>query len=202
MFITDFIRYIGYSYTEVPCFDKNGNNVSDIMIKAVREQIDSGKPAIVWHAFTQAEYDVVCGYDEAARQFIGRGTYKRHNEYARESWDRAKTCDIAPAFGALLIGQKISEFDRKEAEINSLRNAVKHARKESGTNEGILFYRKWAEKYAAEGADRGLTSYFICFAVPSLNNTCVSTPPTNTILSLNFSARFSAFIPAAMACIG
>jgi AraC-like DNA-binding protein len=51
----DFIRYLGYEVTEYPCFDESGNDISDKMIEAVKKQIDSGKPALVWHAFTPAE---------------------------------------------------------------------------------------------------------------------------------------------------
>jgi len=42
-------------------------------IEAVKRQIDSDKPALVWHAFTNCEYDVVCSYDDKANQFIGKG---------------------------------------------------------------------------------------------------------------------------------
>jgi len=75
-------------------------------IEAVKRQIDSGKPALVWHAFTNCEYDVVCSYDDKANQFIGRGTYAGRDDYVRESWDRATTCEGVPAFGVIIIGDK------------------------------------------------------------------------------------------------
>jgi AraC-like DNA-binding protein len=160
----DFIRYLGYEVTEYPCFDEDG---SETMIEAVKKQIDNGKPALVWHAFTNAEYDVVCGYDNEAKQFIGRGSHKGFDDYARESWDRAKTCDMCPAFGAILIGDKISELDSEKAEIDSIVNAVKHARDEKDPEktaawevDGVKFYYQWADEYAREGKERGLADAY------------------------------------------
>ena len=159
----DFIKYLGYEIEEHSCFDKDGKDITDKMVEAVKRHIDAGKPALVWHAFTMAEWDVVCGYDEDAKQFLGRGTHKGHGELAREPWDRAKTAvDICPAFGAILIGRRTSELDGREAEMKSLENAVKHARHVRTEDQaewdfvGVECYKKWAAKYAAEGAERGL----------------------------------------------
>ena len=162
---SDFIRYLGYELTEYPCFDENGNDVTDKMVEAVKKQIDGGKPALVWNAFSVAEYDVVCGYDDEAKHFIGRCALKGNDDYTREPWDRAKTCDACPPFGAVLIGGKVSDFDMKKAEIESLVNAVKHARKESD-DEGIKFYREWAEEYSREGKERGAADAY-CYDVYS-----------------------------------
>lgn len=75
MWTTDLIRLLGYNYKEYPCFDPNGENQMDGMIKAVREQIDAGRPALVWHAMTSAEWDVVCG--------CSCKDYKRHSRGRR-----------------------------------------------------------------------------------------------------------------------
>ena len=58
-----------------------------------------------------------------------------------------------------------SDFDTKEAEIQSVINAVKHARKDSD-NEGIKFYRKWADEYSREGKERGVADAY-CYDVYS-----------------------------------
>jgi len=140
------------------------------MIEAVKTSIDNKKPALVWHAFTMEEFDVVCGYDDDAKQFIGRGTHKGNDEYAREAWDRAKTSNVW-GFGAIVIGEKVSDFNAKEAEISSIVGAVRHARKEmegveDWEKEGIQWYRKWAEDYSKEGRERSLADAY-CYDVYS-----------------------------------
>lgn len=166
MWTTDFIKYLGYEATEYPCFDANGNDITDKMIEAVKQQIDNGKPALVWNALTNSEWDVVCGYDEEQKQFIGRGTYKGTDDYDRDEWDRAKKCDSYP-IGAIVIGNKIADFDERKAEINSLVEAVKHARTTVAVEdsiEGIQFYKKWADEYSREGKDRGVADAY-CYDI-------------------------------------
>ena len=168
---SDFIKSLGYEVGEYPCFDKDGNDITDKMVEAVKRHIDSGKPALVWHAFTMAEWDVVCGYDNELKQFVGRGTHKGAGELAREPWDRAKTVrDICPAFGAILIGAKTAAFDERAAEKKSIENAVRHARKIRAENEpewaleGIESYKRLAARYAASGAYRDIADGY-CFDV-------------------------------------
>jgi len=161
----DFFRYLGYEVREYPCVDEDGNDKTDEMIEAVKKHIDSGKPALVWHAFTPEEWDVVCGYDNEAKQFIGRGTHKGLDDYHRESWDRAKTSNVH-GFGAILVYNKITEMDEMEAELNSLKNAVAHSRKKLAEGqqyfeaEGIEFYHQWAEGYTKEGRERGVADAY------------------------------------------
>ena len=150
----DFFGYMGYEIKEYPGSDINGD-----MILAVKESIDNQRPALVWHAFREEEWDVVCGYDEEAKQFIGWGTYGG-GEYRREPWGRAKTSNVY-AFGAIIVGEKTSVLNEREAEISSLKKAVEHAKKESDKEElseleGIQGYKKWAEMYTKPGADRGV----------------------------------------------
>lgn len=169
----DFIKYLGYEITEYPCFDEQGNDITAVMIDAVKKHIDGGKPALVWHAFTNEEWDVVCGYDDDLKQFIGRGTYKGYDDYARESWDRPKTSGVM-GFGAILIGKRVSEINYREAEIQSLKKAVKHARTETEEGfEGIQFYKKWSAMYAAEGADRGVADAYCYDVYSSVRKACV-----------------------------
>jgi len=153
----EFFKYMGYDAREYPCADADGNDTFDTMLHAVRGQIDGGRPALVWHAFRHEEWDVVCGYDEESKQFIGKGNY--HVDCEKQPWDRPKTSNVY-AFGAVLPGDRVSDFNAREAEINSLKRAVAHARKESGEEEldkieGIQGYKKWAAVFAAPGADRG-----------------------------------------------
>lgn len=175
MWITGLIRLLGNEYKEYPCFGPNGENLADEMIAAVRAQIDAGRPALVWHALTNAEWDVVCGYDEENRLFYGRGTYRgfEGQGYDSEPWDRAaKAVEICPAFGAITIGAKTGAFDVRKAETAALRDAVAHARtvKENPevggwySYEGIQCLRKWFEAYSNPGKDRDIADAY-CFQV-------------------------------------
>lgn len=148
----DFLRDIGYEILEVPC-ELDGKDAGPEMIEAVKKQIDEGKPALVWHAFTNYEWDVVCGYDEEDGMFAGRGSYRGAEDYVREPWDRACKCEGVPAFGAILLQKRVRELDKREAECRALRLAAAHAdrKPEEGTEpfewEGNAYYRKWVQDY-------------------------------------------------------
>lgn len=173
MWITDFIRLLGYEYMEYPCFDPNGENLLDEMVTAVRMQIDAGRPALVWHALTSAEWDMVCGYDEENKLFYGRGTNRDFESNNCELWDRAASAaKICPAFGTITIGAKTGTLDARKAEITALRDSVTHARTvkdkpEAGgwySYEGIQSLRKWSEAYSNPGKVRDLADAY-CFQV-------------------------------------
>lgn len=173
MWITDFIRLLGYEYKEYPCFGPNGENLMDGLIAAVRAQVDAGRPAIVWHALTSAEWDVVYGYDEEYKLFYGRGTTVSFESNNCEPWNRAaKAVEICPAFGAIAIGAKTGAFDARKAEVAALHDAVAHARTVKDTPEaggwysyeGIQSLRKWSEAYSNPGKERDLADGY-CFLV-------------------------------------
>ncbi len=154
---SDFLRYLGYEVTEAPCKSPDGNDLSAAMIDAVKAQIDKGRPALVWHAFTSMEWDVVCGYDEEQRQFIGRGSYKGLSEYERESFNRPGTAEIA--LGAILIGEKKFTPSFEKLETDALADAVKFARKVTDSplpheREGVQFYGWWAQAYRSDEKER------------------------------------------------
>jgi len=180
MWPAELFRLMGYEATEHPCADENGKDVSDIMIEAVKREIDRGRPALVWNAFTNAEWDVVCGYDEEAKQFVGRGSYTGSEDYAREPWDRTKFSEIVHPFGAVLLGKKISEFDSRAAELASLQRAVAHGRKTAGKDaqfyeyEGIQSYRKWAAIYGSKRADRQHADAYCCGIYGSVRRAAVA----------------------------
>ena len=160
----DFFKYMGYETTELTVRDKDGNDIYDAFIDAIKAHIDSGKAAVVWHAFREEEWDVVCGYDEQTKEFIGKGTL--YGDCGRQSWDRPKNSNVY-AFGAVLPGARIAEFDARAAEIKSIESAIAHARKTSEETdldkiEGIQGYRAWAQKFETEGADRGVADSY-CF---------------------------------------
>ncbi|MDD4774201.1 MAG: hypothetical protein PHZ09_11480 [Eubacteriales bacterium] len=156
------IHLMGYEM-KVFGIDENPGDLIGPMISAVRDGIDNGRPALVWHAFTNAEWDVVCGYDEAQKIFLGRGSYRGTDELAAERWDRAKDAvDISPAFGAILIGEKVLAFDAQTAEVAAIKEAVRHGRDYREPNpdgrwtmyQGIQCYRRWADEFSAPGKSR------------------------------------------------
>ncbi len=134
------------------------------IVERVKEEIRKGRAVLVWHAFTSAEWDVVSGFDEEAREFIGRGSYKGlADEPARASETRMTgAVEFCPVYAALLIGDKVGEFDAKAAELSALRCAVEHARKAKTDEEiaaaewvfldGIQCYDRWVRDFADDPA--------------------------------------------------
>jgi hypothetical protein len=101
------------------------------VLARVREEVRAGRPVVLWHAFTTAEWDVVCGFDEERHLLYGRGSYgnMRGADYASAEDTRTIKClDICPALGAIFIGGKVGSFDARAAELAALKEAVRHAR--------------------------------------------------------------------------
>ncbi|MBM3240165.1 hypothetical protein FJZ31_28100 [Candidatus Poribacteria bacterium] len=130
--------------------------VNDI-ITQVKEEINAGRPVLVWNAFTTAEWDVVCGYDDEKKQFMGRGSYEGLDGYAIA--DENRTAEWIPSWpSAIFIKDKIDEFNAREAEIASLKEAVKHAHtiKEIPTDgkwvrlEGLQCYDRWVNDFQSD----------------------------------------------------
>ncbi len=87
-----------------------------------------GRPAIVFHAFSMAEWDVVAGYDSAKQELIGRHAGSG-DKLVRADYKRFTTCgDICPVGGALLLGEIKGEPDQQVLELEALTWAVRHAR--------------------------------------------------------------------------
>lgn len=130
------------------------------MNEAIKSQIRAGRPVIVWHAFTNAEYDVVFGYDDATGQFLGRGSYTGNDgESARAGQYRCmRSVEIGGWPTAILICQRVREFHAAHAEISALREAVRHARsldnldKADGEQwvmlQGIAAYDRWVADWS------------------------------------------------------
>ena len=126
----DLIELLGYEleHLSLQGKEKDPEAVAKVVAR-VKDEIRAGRPTPVWHAFTNAEWDVVCGFDEAKKQFLGRGSYAGTRDYARAAEDRTAKCiEICPSGGALIIGRKVRELDAREAELAALEEAVRHAR--------------------------------------------------------------------------
>lgn len=154
---TDLVSLLGYEYEYIPLLEESLDLESEVVnvIQKVHEEIRNGRPALVWHAFTYAEWDVVCGFDKEKHIFYGRGSYMGLNGYAEEDETRTIRCvDICPALGVILIGEKTGEFKSLEAELSALREAVRHARNTDRLEEhsseqwnmleGLACYDRWA----------------------------------------------------------
>lgn len=161
------IRLLGYE-PEVLLISGDGlDPARDIVavIDRVKEEIRRGRPALVWNAFTLAEWDVVCGYDDSAGTFLGRGSYVGLDGYASEPQSRAATgVATVPILGVITVGERTGRFDAGAAEVAALQEAVRHARTpedrlaviELGTavswrfRNGLGCYDWWINSFIAE----------------------------------------------------
>lgn len=101
----DLPRILGYDVEALPfgendVFEARGAEI----VARVKDEIRAGRPALVWHAFTMLEWDVVAGFDEGEHKFLGRGSYAGLEGYAVE--DQMRLITERPALGAILIGEK------------------------------------------------------------------------------------------------
>jgi hypothetical protein len=141
----DLIRLLGYEVEYLPLHEEGiGRDVAvHEVLSRVRGEIRAGRPAILWHAFTFCEWDVISGFDDEERRLLGRGSYVGLDGYASAEETRTIECvEICPALGAILVGEKIGEFRAREAELAALREAVRHAH--SRQNEELLGGEEWA----------------------------------------------------------
>jgi hypothetical protein len=152
------IRLLGYECTTSKMAENKDDAVklAQELIPVVKEEINAGRPVLAWHAFTAAEWDVICGFDDETHEFIGRGSYAGMDDYARADQERmASAVDICPAFGIIRIREKTSEFNAREAEVAALKEAVRHGRlvKEEAEPgkwvmfEGMQCYDRWISEF-------------------------------------------------------
>ena len=154
------IKTLGYDFEYLSLCEEGMNPKQEVgrVNERVKDEIRSGRPAIVWHAFTWAEWNVVCGFDDENAQFVGRGTYAGLDGYATADQGRTDTCgDICPALGAILVGDKAGEFDAQRSEIAALREAVGHAH--STENVEALDGEQWVMLYGLACYDRWIQDF-------------------------------------------
>jgi hypothetical protein len=158
------VELLGYEWTHLPLYPVGDDQAFDLekaadaAIARVKEELRAGRPTLVWHAFTNCEWDVVAGYDDERHLFLGRGSYEGMDGYAEADQRRIITClDICPVSGVLLVGDKVAEFDARAAEIASLQEAVRHAHSTEGQDQlsgeewvmlhGLLCYDRWIDDW-------------------------------------------------------
>lgn len=162
-------RLLGYETRELALFPARTNPVIGIdeLIERVQGEVRAGRPALVWHAFTSYEWDVVCGFDEAQGLFYGRGSYLGFDEYAHAPAARTKDCQgTCLECCAVLVGPKVGSFDARQAEIASLHAAVAHAHSQANLDkvcnpgwvflEGLAAYERWARDFGDANKMRGV----------------------------------------------
>jgi hypothetical protein len=170
-------RLLGYEIDPLP-LDAQGIDLSAEGAKVVariKDEIRAGRPVLVWHAFTNAEWDVVAGFDDTEHQFFGRGSYAGLDAYAAADQMRmTRAVELCPAFGAILIGEKTGTFDARAAEIAALEEAVRHAdtHKEipSPTGEwvfleGIQCYDRWVKDLKADPKSAASMGSRYCYGI-------------------------------------
>jgi hypothetical protein len=174
----DLLVTFGYEIEQLSLCEEGMDPAMEVQraIARVKDEIRAGLPAIVWHAFTTAEWDVVCGFDEEAHQFLGRGSYAGLDEYATADQGRMATGGaIAPALGAILVGDKTAPYDARRAELAALREAVAHARSTQNVDKlggegwvmlyGLACYDRWIRDFEADPPRLPTMGDRYCFGV-------------------------------------
>lgn len=149
------------------------------IIDSVKAGIRRGTPAVVWHAFTNAEYDVVTGYDDDTGEFLGWGSYggPEDGTYARAPQGRmVETAYVGGLPNAILLSGPATGFDAHGAEVAALREAVDHGRSRENVDraeggdwcmlQGIACYSRWARDWASADKKREMGDAY-CFGVYS-----------------------------------
>jgi hypothetical protein len=155
---------LGYEVTEaiLGWKDNDASEEMQALIPRIKDSVRVGRPVLVWHAFTTAEWDVVAGFDDEKGVFLGQGSYAGLKGYAEAKQTRPQEATkICPAFGATFIGEKTGKFDARAAELAALREAVRHARDHAETHqpgrpdlEGLRAYDRWVEKFRKSDSSR------------------------------------------------
>jgi hypothetical protein len=155
---------------------REARNQVAAIIAAVKDEIRTGRTAVLWHAFTFAEFDVVTGFNEDKGTFLGRGSYAGMDEaYAEEPQARTvTTAHIGGAPTAILIGTQVRDFDTRGAEIAALKTAVAHAHSQNNVDrlggeewvmlQGLACYDRWINDFRYPERKRGMGDAY-CYGI-------------------------------------
>lgn len=166
MSLQQLIKLLGYDYVELPFSESSGDVDMERMINAVRTSIDNGVPALVWNAFAPCEWGIVIGYDETEKIFYGRVPWRDgKDEYEKSPWDKSKEQAGIVGLLAIIIKNKTGSFNRREAEISALKEAVRHANDTENTDkinsgewvflQGKAALNRWADDFLKPEKERG-----------------------------------------------
>ncbi len=155
---TELIKLLGYESEQVWLQGENVDPEERLqeVLARVKKEIRSGQPVLIFHVFTNYEWDVVCGFDDEKEELHGRGSYMGLEEYAQaEQTHPLKSDKSIPLMGAIFIGEKTGQFDARAAEIAALKEAVLHAYGASGRcsatyenlDDGLQCYDRWVSSF-------------------------------------------------------
>jgi hypothetical protein len=172
------LRTFGYEIEHLSLCEEGMDPEEEVhtVVARVKDQMRAGRPALVWHAFTWAEWDVVCGFDDETHEFYGRGSYAGLDEYARADQGRMATCGaICPPIGAILVGDKTGRYDARAAEIAALQEAVAHAHSTENVDKlgdegwvmlyGLACYDRWIGDFCSDPPRLPTMGDRYCFGV-------------------------------------
>jgi len=134
------------------------------LVERIEGEIRAGHPVLVWNAFTNYEWDVVCGFDDEKGEWLGRGSYVGNQDLACASQMRPLEGSDVTDTVALFVGSKASTLDAREAELGALEEAIHHAHSAedqflAGTGdrplpwrfrEGLACYQAWIHSFRVD----------------------------------------------------
>ena len=178
MRIPDLVKLLGYEVEDLQ-FDRESTDRSvnaHEMLARPKDEIHAARSSVLFHAFANPEWDVVCGFDDEKHQPIGRGSYVGLEEYTTGDKARTNKCiDICPVQGAILIGEKFGELNAREAELNALREASSHAHSRRNAEllggdkwvmlDGLLCYDRWVDSFKIGPIKQPTMGDRYCFSV-------------------------------------
>jgi hypothetical protein len=173
----DLLGLLGYEAEPLAVYGESPDpdvHFDEVLARA-KDEIRADRPVLFWNAFTNCEWDVVCGFDDDEKQLIGRGSYAGLDGYAVADETRTLTAVARPPVGAILVGEKRGTFDAREAELAALKEAVHHACSTSNEDklcgdqwvmlEGLLCYDRWVSDFQADPPKALNLGDFCCLSV-------------------------------------
>jgi hypothetical protein len=178
----DLLELLGYEAEPLAIYGEGPDpdvHLYEVLAR-VKDEVRADRPVLFWSAFTNCEWDVVCGFDDEEKKLVGRGSYVGLDEYAVADETRTLTAAARPTFGAILVGEKKGAFDAREAEVAALQKAVRHAHSKSNEDklcgdqwvmlEGLLCYDRWVSDFEADPPKATNLGDFYCLSVyPSMH---------------------------------
>jgi hypothetical protein len=173
----DLLELLGYEVEPLAIYGEGLDpdvRIHEVLAR-VKDEVRADRPVLFWNAFTNCEWDVVCGFDDEEKQLVGRGSYVGLDEYTVADEVRTLTAGARLLIGAILVGEKRGAFDAREAEVAALREAVRHAHSKSNEDklcggqwvmlEGLLCYDRWVSDFKADPPKATNLGDFYCLSV-------------------------------------